>query len=91
MSMAVEASPFLGAVLHGIGGLCSAIFYTPNHKAKGWSWETFWNVQSAFCWFIMPIVIATLTIPEIAQVLTEGPKSAMQKSWVAPAIHKINE
>lgn len=89
MSMAVEASPFLGAILHGIGGLCAAIFYAPNHKAKGWSWETYWNVQSAFCWLIMPVVIAALTIPEIGQVLAEAPKSAMLKSWAFGAVYGV--
>jgi L-rhamnose-H+ transport protein len=47
----------------------------------GWSWQTYWLAQAFICWFILPVVVAYLTIPELMQVLKEAPASAMQRSF----------
>ncbi|MCL5103122.1 MAG: rhamnose:proton symporter [Armatimonadetes bacterium] len=78
----ITPNPLLGTLLHAMGGLCAAIFYTPNHKTKKWSWETYWLTQACFAWFVMPIVGAMITVPDYAQVLSEAPRSAMIKSFL---------
>jgi len=78
----ITPNPLLGTLLHGVGGFCAAIFYTPNHKAKKWSWETYWLAQASFSWLLVPIIGAMLTIPHLAQVMGESPRSAMVKSFL---------
>lgn len=78
----ITPNPLLGTLLHAVGGFCAAIFYTPSHKAKRWSWETYWLAQASFSWLIVPIVGAILTVPNFAQVLHEAPKSAMIRSFL---------
>jgi L-rhamnose-H+ transport protein len=48
---------------------------------KGWSWQSYWLIQAAVCWFILPVVVAWLTIPELGAVLREAPRSAMVLSF----------
>jgi L-rhamnose-H+ transport protein len=46
-------------------------------------------VQAAFCWFLLPILGAWLTIPELGQVLREAPRSAMMSAFVLGAFYGI--
>lgn len=70
-------NPPLGVVLHGIGGLMSAIFYLPYRRVKFWAWETFWLVGGVFSWLIVPWVIASLMVPNLLNTLSHAPlKSA---------------
>jgi len=78
----VTASPLLGVLLHGIGALFAATCYTPQKKVKRWSWQTYWLTQASFCWFLLPIIGAVLTIPDLANVLREAPRSAMLNSFL---------
>lgn len=38
---ATQANPFLGLVLHSIGGLAAASFYIPYRRVRNWSRETY--------------------------------------------------
>ncbi|QYM79689.1 hypothetical protein K0B96_03455 [Horticoccus luteus] len=77
----VTPSPLLGTLLHGIGAACAALCYAPFRGVRQWSWTTYWVVQAAACWLILPWIFAWLTIPELAAVLHEAPGSAMLKSY----------
>src|SRR5207253_7973641 len=48
----------------------------------GWSWQTYWLTQASFCWFLLPILGAYLTIPELGAVLHEAPRRAMLNSFL---------
>jgi L-rhamnose-H+ transport protein len=48
------ANPFLGVLLHWLGGLASGSFYVPYKGVKKWSWETYWLVGGFFSWIICP-------------------------------------
>jgi len=78
----IASNPLLGTGLHAIGALSSSACYTPQKKVKGWSWQTYWLTQAAFCWFLLPIVGALLTIPHLWQVLCNAPPSAMIWAFV---------
>ena len=52
----VTANPILGMGLHAVGALFAATCYTPQKRVKGWSWQTYWLTQAAFCWFLLPIL-----------------------------------
>jgi L-rhamnose-H+ transport protein len=70
-----------GVLYHAVGASGAALCYTPQKKVVGWSWQTYWLAQALVCWFILPVVVAYLTIPQLAAVLKEAPSSAMQRSF----------
>jgi L-rhamnose-H+ transport protein len=78
----IAANPLLGTALHGVGALSAAVCYTPQKGIRRWSWQTFWWAQAAFCWFLLPILGAVLTIPNLGKVLAASPRDAMLKSFV---------
>jgi L-rhamnose-H+ transport protein len=85
----IVANPRLGTLLHAIGATSAAVCYTPQKQVKGWSWQTYWMTQAAFCWLILPILGAYLTIPQLVQVLQEAPRDAMVKSFLLGAAYGI--
>jgi L-rhamnose-H+ transport protein len=66
-------NPPLGVLLHGIGGLMSAIFYLPYRRVKFWAWETYWLVGGVFSWLVAPWIIASLAVPNLVTTLLHVP------------------
>ncbi|HTB84975.1 MAG TPA: L-rhamnose/proton symporter RhaT [Candidatus Sulfotelmatobacter sp.] len=65
-------SPLSASILfHAIGAACAAVCYVPQKSARGWSWQSFWLMQAAFCWFLLPVAGAFLTVPDYSGVLRE--------------------
>ena len=85
----IAANPLLGVMMHAIGAFFAATCYTPQKRVRGWSWQTYWLCQAALCWFILPIVGAMLTIPDLAAVLREAPRDTMFKSFLFGAAYGI--
>jgi L-rhamnose-H+ transport protein len=86
---AIAPNPLLGVGLHAVGALFAATCYTPQKKVRGWSWQTYWLTQASFCWFLLPIIGAWLTIPDLLAVLREAPHDAMLKSFLLGAAYGI--
>src|SRR5205085_1027899 len=78
----ITPNPLLGIGLHAIGATFAATCYTPQKKVRGWSWQTYWLTQASFCWLLLPILGAYLTIPELGAVLQEAPRRAMLNSFL---------
>jgi L-rhamnose-H+ transport protein len=70
-----------GIFYHAVGASSAALCYTPQKKVRGWSWQTYWLAQAFICWFVLPLLVAYLTIPQLTSVLKEAPASAMQRSF----------
>ena len=85
----ITSNPLLGVAMHAIGATFAATCYTPEKRVKGWSWQTYWITQASFCWFLLPILGAALTIPHLATVLREAPKDAMLLSFLLGAAYGI--
>src|SRR5512139_4088376 len=85
----ITPSPILGVLLHAVGAFFAATCYTPQKQVKRWSWQTYWLTQATFCWFLLPILGAMLTIPELGAVLREAPRSAMLASFLLGAAYGI--
>jgi len=85
----VASNPFLGVSLHAIGAFFAATCYTPQKRVKRWSWQTYWLTQASFCWFLLPIFGAWLTIPDLLNVLREAPRGAMLNSFLLGAAYGI--
>jgi L-rhamnose-H+ transport protein len=64
-------NPFLGVVLHWLGGLASGSFYVPYKGVKKWSWETYWLVGGFFSWIICPWTFAYLMTNDLMGVLRQ--------------------
>jgi L-rhamnose-H+ transport protein len=78
----IAVNPLLGTALHGVGALSASVCYAPQKGVKRWSWQTYWWAQAAFCWFLLPIIGAILTIPNLRRVLAEAPRDAMKWSFL---------
>lgn len=85
----VASNPLLGVFMHAIGALFASTCYTPQKQVKRWSWQTYWLTQASFCWFLLPIIGAWLTIPHLLDVLRDAPKDAMLKSFLLGAAYGI--
>lgn len=74
---------------HGIGAMAAACCYAPQKKVRGWSWQSYWLTQAAFCWFLLPIVGAFLTVPDFWQVVRSAPREAMLRTFLLGVAYGI--
>jgi len=72
--------PVLGILLHAVGALAAGICFTPQHKIRNWTYESFWFWMSLSSWFLLPILGSLLFIPDLSGVLSAAPRDAMWKS-----------
>ena len=85
----IPANPLLGTAFHAVGAFFAAVCYTPQKRISRWSWQSYWMVQASFCWFLLPILGAWLTIPDLITVLREAPRGAMLASFALGAAYGI--
>jgi L-rhamnose-H+ transport protein len=65
------AGPFLGVLLHSVGGLAAGSFYIPFRKVKAWAWESYWLIQGVLAWVVMPSLVSALTVPHLVAVFSQ--------------------
>jgi len=85
----MTANPFLGVLLHWIGGLAAASFYIPYRAVKRWSWESYWLVGGVFSWIIMPWMAASLLVPDLGEILSGVPKETLFWAYLFGALWGI--
>lgn len=73
----MDANPFLGVVLHAIGGLAAASFYIPLKKVRQWGWESYWLANGVFSWLIAPAVVSMIMVPDLMGILRDAPPSSL--------------
>ena len=74
---------------HAIGATAAACCYVPQKKVQGWSWQSYWLTQAAFCWLLLPILGAFLTVPDFWQVVRAAPREAMLRTFLLGAAYGI--
>jgi L-rhamnose-H+ transport protein len=74
---------------HGIGAMAAACCYAPQKKVRGWSWQSYWLTQAAFCWLLLPIAGAFLTVPDFWQVVQAAPPEAMLRTFLLGVAYGI--
>ncbi|MBN2580996.1 MAG: hypothetical protein JXB10_18585 [Pirellulales bacterium] len=79
----------LGVGMLGLGAFVAATCYAPQKFLRRWSWETYWVTQAAWCWLILPIVVAWLTVPRLIDVLAEAPRGAMLATFAIGLIYSF--
>lgn len=80
---------FSSILFHAIGAASAAFCYIPQKKVKRWSWQSYWLNQAAFCWLILPIVGAFLTIPDFLGVVRASPPDVMLRVFLLGAAYGI--
>jgi L-rhamnose-H+ transport protein len=74
---------------HAIGATAAACCYVPQKKVKRWSWQSYWLTQAAFCWLLLPIAGAFLTVPHYWQVVLAAPGGALWRTFLLGAAYGI--
>ena len=82
----MNANPFLGVLLHAIGGLAAASFYIPYKRVKGWSWEIYWLIGGFFSWIVTPTVMALIILPQTPEILAAAPGKSLLWTFLFGAI-----
>ncbi len=82
-------NPILGTAFHTVGAGSAALCYAPQRALHQWSWQTYWLVQAATCWLVLPWIFAWFTIPELGAVLHEAPGAAMVKSYSLGVLYGV--
>jgi len=72
----------LGVFLHSVGGFAAGTFYIPFKKVRNWAWESYWLMGGFFAWIVAPLVVAILTVPDLAGVLRAAPAKSLIWSYV---------
>ncbi|MCK5206506.1 MAG: rhamnose:proton symporter [Cyclobacteriaceae bacterium] len=83
----ITPNPIIGTGLHAIGGISASSCYLPFHKTNSWSWGSYWLVQAAFAWLIMPVIIGIITVPHLFLVLRNSPTPALVIPFVLGALY----
>jgi L-rhamnose-H+ transport protein len=73
----MNSNPFLGVLLHAIGGLAAASFYLPYKRVRKWSWETYWLTGGFFSWIIAPSIFLLVIAPGAFRIIAEAPTASV--------------
>ena len=77
----------LGIGLHALGGIAAATCYISQKGTTKWSWQTYWIVFCLVAWFVMPLGVSALTVPDLASVLREAPVGVAVKVFFYGALY----
>lgn len=77
----------MGIVLHAIGGIAAATCFVPQKGTQNWSYQSYWLLFCFSGWLIMPIAVATLTVPDLMLVLADVPVSVMVNTTALGAVY----
>lgn len=77
----------LGIALHALGGIAAATCYISQKSAAKWSWQTYWIVFCLVAWFLMPVGISVLTVPDLGAVLSGAPQDVALKVFLCGALY----
>ncbi|MGR5260036.1 L-rhamnose/proton symporter RhaT [Vibrio astriarenae] len=58
-----------GIALHAVGAASSASSIVPGKFVKGWQWDVYWVGFALVSLFFLPIIVASLTIPEVRMII----------------------
>ncbi len=78
----MNAQPFLGVLLHALGGLAAGSFYLPYKKVRGWAWELYWLVGGVFSWLVAPWIAAAFTSPRLIEILRGAPAKTVLATYL---------
>ena len=68
----MNPSPFLGVLLHALGGFAAGSFYIPYKQVRGWAWEVYWLVGGVFSWILVPWLLALFMTSDLTGGTTDS-------------------
>jgi L-rhamnose-H+ transport protein len=74
---------------HGIGAASAACCYTPQKRVRGWSWQSYWLAQAVFCWLLLPVAGAFLTVPDFWTVVQTAPSTAIWRTFLLGVVYGV--
>lgn len=77
----------LGITLHALGGIAAATCYISQKGAPKWSWQTYWIVFCVVAWFLMPLGVSAIAVPDLAAVLREAPRDVALEVFFCGALY----
>lgn len=82
--------PLAASILfHAIGAASAACCYVPQKRVRGWSWQSYWLTQASFCWLLLPVIGAFLTVPEFLAVVRDAPRDVMLRTFLLGAAYGV--
>ena len=82
----MNSNPFLGLILHWLGGLASGSFYVFYGRVRNWSWEVYWLAGGLFSWVIMPWTLGYCMTNDLFGVLARTPGHTLFLCWLFGAL-----
>lgn len=64
-----------------VAGVAQGVFVLPMKYTRAWKWEHLWFWFSIIAFFVLPLAVALLTVPRLAEVYSLAPSS--QIAWAA--------
>ncbi len=73
--------PILGILFHAVGALAAGVCFTPQHRVRNWTYQSFWFWMCLSAWFLLPVLGSLAFIPDLSDVLAQSSRDAMLKSF----------
>jgi len=74
--------PFLGVILHSVGGVAHGTFYAPLKKVEKWSWESGWLIQGLAAWVIVPWLVAICARTNPVEAISNSPHKSVLMTYL---------
>lgn len=83
----MESNILQGILFHSLGGIAAASCFVPQKGTQKWSFQTYFLLMCLVSWFIMPIAIAALTVPDLSDVIRQTPSTTLIKTTILGALY----
>ncbi|MGH9430764.1 MAG: L-rhamnose/proton symporter RhaT [Terriglobia bacterium] len=67
----------LGFLIVVLAGIATGVYFVGLKYVEPWQWENIWLVYAVLALVVMPVVLAVITAPHLAEILTSAPPSAV--------------
>src|SRR5487761_694333 len=72
----------VGVLLVCLGGFMQGTFYLPMKYVNPWKWENIWLLYAFLALVALPVALAVITVPELADALMFCSKRALLEVFV---------
>jgi L-rhamnose-H+ transport protein len=83
----MESNILQGILFHSLGGIAAAACFVPQKGSPRWSFQTYFLLMCLVSWCLMPILVASVTIPDLMGVIRETPGDTLLKTTLLGALY----
>jgi len=73
---------WLGFLLVVVGGCGQGVYYLPIKYVTPWKWENIWALYAFVALILIPVWLATSTVPDLREALSIAPNGAMLRVFL---------